>query len=159
MMNRLMLVALLVFVPVLPIARAAEDARADLVEKLYKDFVWETRNPAAGRPGFIEQKRAVLEQYLTESLALLLLKDRACTARTHEICQLDFSPLWNSQDPEGAIFKVAAPGAGNAVLVTLTYPTDRPQVVTYELKQVAAGWRIDNIRTKEWSLRKILATQ
>jgi hypothetical protein len=144
---------------VTPGAFAAEDARSAVVKKLYKDFAWETGALPTHRPVFTEQRRFVLEKYLTRSLASLLIRDNTCAERTHEICQLDFSPLWDSQDPEGATFNVAGPGPGNTISVTLTYPNNRPRVVNYDLKQTATGWRIDNIRTKEWSLRRILGKQ
>lgn len=142
-----------------PAAYAGQDARSAVVERLYNDFAWEAGPLQAHRTVFVNEERPVLERYLTPALTSLLLRDSTCAKRTHEICQLDFSPVWNSQDPEGTTFKVAGPGPGDTVAVTLKSPNDRPQVVTYDLKQVAAGWRIDNIRTKEWSLRKILDKQ
>lgn len=87
-------------------AHAAKDARLAVVERLYQDYAWETGPGISKRTPFLNEKSVVLSKYLTKSLSRLLLEDRKCSERTREICRLDFSPIWNSQDPEGAKFRV-----------------------------------------------------
>jgi hypothetical protein len=139
-------------------AHAAEDARLAVVERLYQDYAWETGPRISKRTPFLNEKSSVLTKYLTQSLARLLLEDRKCAERTREICQLDFSPIWNSQDPEGAKFRVVGIGPGNAISVSIVYPGQKSFTLAFDVVHTDDGWRINDIHSPapEWSLRKIL---
>ena len=80
-----------------------------VVASLYRDFAWEVLSvgPLGGEPGFIDQPRSVLERYLAPSLVAAIIKDRACVERTGEVCELNFMPLWNSQDASPSDLRVA----------------------------------------------------
>lgn len=150
--------AVLFMLTALSYAYAAEDARLDVVERLYQNYAWEAQPSISKRTAFLDESSSVLEKYLTTSLSRLLLMDRKCVKRTREICQLDFLPLWNSQDPEGATFRIMNISPSNTASVAITYPGQKPQTLAFDLVQTDAGWRINNIRsqTPKWSLRKIL---
>lgn len=140
-------------------AQAAEDARLAVVERLYQDYAWETGPGISKRTPFLNEKSSVLTKYLTKPLSRLLLEDRKCSERTREICQLDFSPIWNSQDPEGTKFRVIGIGPDNAVAVSIVYPGQRSVTLAFDVVQTEDGWRINDIHSPspEWSLRKILS--
>jgi hypothetical protein len=141
----------------LPCAHATEDTKSAVVQQLYNDYAWETGAFQPHRTTFINEERAVLERYLTPSLAALFARDQACSARMHEDCGIGFSPIWDSQDPEGTLFKVSPVPVGNTVTVIVTFPGSKPHAVNYDLKKVGDVWRIDNIRTAKFSLRKIMS--
>lgn len=117
-----------------------------IVAKLYQDFAFEAvlEEPTSENSSFIDQKKPVLLRYLTPSLAELLLRDRQCVKTTHDICRLDFAPLWGNQDPIGAGVKVLPGAASDTVIVRLRYPSSTTQL-TYHLKHIAVGWRIRDI--------------
>lgn len=140
-------------------AHAAEDARLAVVERLYQDYAWETAPGISKRTPFLNEKSSVLTKYLTKSLSRLMLDDRKCSERTREICNLDFSPIWNSQDPEGTKFRVMGVGPDNAVAVSIVYPGQRSVTLALDVVQTEEGWRINDIHSSspEWSLRKVLS--
>lgn len=140
-------------------AHAAEDARLAVVERLYQDYSWEAGPGISKRTPFLNEKSGVLTKYLTKSLSRLLLEDRKCAERTREICQLDFSPMWNSQDPEGAKFRVVGIAQDKAIAVSIVYPGQRTATLVLDVVQTEDGWRINDIHSSvpKWSLRKILS--
>ncbi len=78
--------------------------------------------------------------------AALILQDRACAARTHGICRLDFDPLWASQDPDGAHgVKVQSPDSLNVVRVALRYTNGYEVALGYRMSRTKEGWRIADI--------------
>lgn len=158
-MKKVFKAAITLALAILSFACTAEDARRDVVERLYKEYAWETQPGISKRTPFFNEKLGVLEKYLSKSLVNLLIKDRKCAERTREICRLDFDPMWNSQDPEGAKSRVANINPGNTVSVAITYPGQPPQALAFDLVQTETGWRIHDIRsqTPKWSLRNILA--
>ena len=54
---------------------------------------------------FVDQPQAVLARYFDDQLVRLWLADLQCAARARAICNLDFSPIWNSQDPVGTVVR------------------------------------------------------
>ena len=118
------------------------------VTHMYHDFAAEAVVESAevsvqdlfGRP------KATLARYLDDALVALVLADRACSRRTQEVCNLDFSPIWDSQDPIGTTAKISAGKDPTRVLVELQMP-DRKAThrLTYRMIQTAAGWRVHDI--------------
>jgi hypothetical protein len=121
-----------------------------IVAKLYQDFAFEAvlEEPEPENALFIDQSRHALLRYLTPKLADLLLRDRKCSETTHEICRLDFAPLWGNQDPVGAGVQVTPGATSETVNVRLRYFSSTSQL-TYHLTHTAAGWRISNISYEE----------
>ena len=94
----------------------------------------------------MEQPRAVLAQYFDDSLTELILRDRACAERTHEICRLDFDPIWDSQDPGATELKVLATGDSSVVAVTFRFPsTGETIALSYRMVRTRNGWRVHDI--------------
>ncbi len=117
-----------------------------VVSQLYKDFAWETVADHAEKPGLIDQPRAVLRRYFDDGLTNLILEDRACAERTHEICRLDFSPIWDSEDPGASGLKVSATKDPNVVRVTFRYPgSNELMELSYQMTKTKDGWRIHDI--------------
>jgi hypothetical protein len=127
--------------------RQAPSGPLGTVVKLYQDFAAEAviDNPDLSLDLFA-QPRAVLSKYLDDSLVALVLKDRECRQRTQEVCNLDFAPLWDSQDPVGTTVKISETPDAARVLVELRR-FERPEVVrlTYRMTRGAAGWRVADI--------------
>jgi len=117
-----------------------------VVARLYKDFGWEAKAGQSARPGLIDQPRPVLSRYFDDSLTTLILKDRECAERTHEICRLDFSPIWDSQDPAAERLNVF--GTKEPAVVKVTFRDPGSGLVTemsYRMTKTPEGWRIHDI--------------
>lgn len=131
-----------------------------IVAQLYRDFAWEAvvEEPHWHGHELVDQPRAVLLRYFDERLTNLLLADRACNARTHGICKLDFLFMWDSQDPAATELKVLPTSDSGVVRVTFRYPNGGKSVyLKYKLVRTASGWRIDDIvNGSQWALRALL---
>ena len=128
---------------------AGKSGDVDLVARLYRDFAWEAviDEPLGVSRAFADQRRSVLERYFSPNLVSLLLEDRQCVLRTHEICKLDFSPLWASQDPGATELRVVQGALRGWVLVRFRYPSNGETIkLNYRLVKTRAGPRIADIR-------------
>jgi hypothetical protein len=131
-----------------------------LIRRLYADYACEAVldfcDPAHE---LLDQPRRVLERYFDSTLARLWVADRACETRTHEICKIDFLPMWASQDPTGTMVGVVAGKDSTEVRVELrNFGAPEPRVLLYSLTRTPSGWRIHDITSeKEWSLRALLS--
>jgi hypothetical protein len=132
-----------------------------LVTDLYREFAWE----AVLAPGndhelsFVEQPRNALQRYLSPVLARRLDADRTCVRATGDICQINFAPLWYSQDPVAYDLRVQATDDPDLVRVQFERPgSNTPVVLHFELVRTGLGLRIDDIRYPDgMTLRDILA--
>jgi hypothetical protein len=100
------------------------------VMSLYQDYAWEAvvAEPGKFGVGLMQAPKATLGQYFAPTLATLLAEDQACVERTQEICKLDFSPIWASQDP-GAVGLTVEPGSEPSVVrVRFTKPASEDTV-------------------------------
>ncbi|MRV76139.1 hypothetical protein GJ700_30970 [Duganella sp. FT92W] len=143
-------------------ARPAEvrPPQVALVSNLYQTFAYEAVLEAPDARGMIDQPRAVLLRYFTPELAELLLRDRACVAKTREICRLDFLPLWGNQDPDGASVQVGQGASPTSVIASLRFAGTSSRL-TYTLIQTTRGWRIADIAYGDGraTLKEILQTK
>ena len=91
----------LLLISVVANAAPAKLTAVSTVERLYHDYAWEAviSEPRDGLVGLMQESRVTLERYFDHSLAGLIVKDHECSERTHEICNLDFLPIWDGQDP------------------------------------------------------------
>jgi hypothetical protein len=133
-----------------------------VVRQLYADFACEAVIDEPGcdsRHELIDQPQAVLEQYVDAALTRLWLADRKCEARTHEICNVDFLPIWASQDPSGTFVRILPTSDSTRIDVELRHPYyTEPRVLQYTLVSTKTGWRIHDIaRPGEWSLLALLS--
>lgn len=129
-------------------APAAHPAHSTVVAELYKAFAWQAIASARGPFGkpLVEQDRHTLRRYFDPSLATLLLKDRRCVTRTGEVCNLDFDPIFVSQDPSAADLSIEAVDNG-VVNVEFVYPPNRQRVqLQYKVVRNGKFWRIHDIR-------------
>lgn len=96
-----------------------------LVQKIYKDFP-----PTSTAKSISSQKSSVLSRYFDTNLTNLIVNDNLCAQKTKEICNLDFDPIYNSQDVGYVNIKLVPIGTSN-VVVTL-----KGQGITTVLKYV-----------------------
>ena len=140
-------------------ARQSETPK-ETVARLYRDFAWEIDSvPQRGRPGLIDQPIEVLQRYFTDDLTALILADRACAMRTHEICNLDWSPIWDSQDPAAKDLAIKSGSDSASVDVTFVFPPTQERMhLVYTLTQTPHGWRVRYIvSSRAGSLRATLS--
>ena len=135
--------------PPKPGARLAGSATpTTVVARLYKDFAWEALGPtdeAFGKP-LVEQPRNVLERYFDGTLASLLVNDDACIRRNRGAdCNLGFTPIFASNDPEASDLDIT-PLSGDRVAVSFTYPGNGEKIgLEYLTVRTPNGWRIKDI--------------
>jgi len=142
------LVSLLALASNVGFATGSDSARADVnvVRSLYDEFAGEAvlEDPETQKP-LLDQSGVVLMRYFTPELSALILRDRECAARTREICNLDFSPIWDSQDPSGATVKMAGEPTLGSVRTTVGYPNGERRELVFQLTKTSVGWRIADI--------------
>lgn len=129
---------------------------------LYRAYAWEAAfdvTDARAIP-FQLQSRAVLSRYLAPRLVTLILKDRAAAAKTRTAGALDFSPLWDAQDPVGATVQIRQDAPATVVVLLNDCQGKAPRELTYHLVRTAQGWRIADIAygSGRPSLATLLAT-
>ena len=143
-------------------ASRASDEQIAIVGSLYKAFAWQVlsnSNNIFGKP-LTQQEGTILRRYFDQELASLLLKDRECAKASGEICNLDFDPIFASQDPAAVDLSIRA-ASNSMVSVEFTYPSNGEKVrLEYQLTKSQAGWRIGDIRypgMPNVSLKQLLA--
>lgn len=144
----LALACALVFSPVVVAGNGA-----GTVARLYKDFAWQALVSPGSAPEAVkvfgqavsDRPRAVLNRYFDPSLARLLAKDNACVRKTREVCNLDFDPIFGSQDPAVTDLTIKAIRPGQ-VQVEFKYPSTEQLIrLDYRLRMVGGRWRIADI--------------
>ncbi|MEW6762265.1 MAG: DUF3828 domain-containing protein [Pseudomonadota bacterium] len=135
-----------------------------LIVKLYKDFAWQalgTTQDVFGKSLQL-QDNAVLRQYFDPTLAALIVQDRECVSRRAEVCNMDFDPLFGSQDATVSDFTIQRESAGR-IAVAFTSPSSGEKAkLLFHMKQSGAAWRINDVVYQDLrgaSLRKLLATK
>lgn len=144
-----------------PAAPVIEETSLAVVTGLYRDYAWETAGGEANesRNSLAAESRPVLERYFDDAMTALILKDQECTSRTGEICNLDFVPVWASQDPTGATPRIAATAKPETVEVQLDSPGAESQKLTYSMAATPRGWRIADIGYGEGQTLRGLLSQ
>jgi hypothetical protein len=135
------------------------NAQVAIVTQLYRDFAWEAVLFQPDLPGLFDQPRDVLEKYFDQKLTALILQDRACAAK-QGMCNLDFLPLWDSQNPGATDLEVSQ--TAQSTVVSVKYRDLRSSktiALSYQLTNTDQGWRISNISTSDWSLISILSAK
>jgi hypothetical protein len=117
------------------------------VAKLYQDFAAEAVMETAelSIPDLFGGTQTTMARYLDDRLVALVMADRACSRRTQEVCNLDFSPIWDSQDMVGVTVKIAQGKTPDRVAVELKFPPNEIRTLTYVMVKTAAGWRVHDI--------------
>ena len=78
--------------------------------------------------------------------------------RDDEICKLDFSPIWASQDPGATALQISPGSTPDIVTVRYRYPGNNSDIhITYHLSKINGSWRIADIESDASpSLRHLL---
>ena len=139
----------------------AQSGAVAAVVQLYRAYAWEAviDEPTQPTLELMEQPGKVLARYFDDTLTALILTDRACAARVHGECNLDFLPIWDGQDPSGsAEMKIAATADPGVVAVTFRYLPNYQMVhLSYRMTRTTRGWRIhDIVSSRGWSLLALL---
>jgi hypothetical protein len=135
-----------------------ESAQA-VVQRLYQDYSWvTTSNPSQGRRDLVAESEEVLTRYFTGALAKLIRQDFECARQSSAICNLDFDPIYASQDPQMSGLRILRLDKEQHVWVHFTYPSTGQKIrVQYKMEFENRGWRIRDICYKNTRcLRQIL---
>jgi len=138
------------------------DEQIAIVGSLYKAFAWQilsNSNNIFGKP-LTQQEGAILRRYFDQELSSLLVKDRQCATTSGELCNLDFDPIFASQDPAAIDLSIRS-APNDMVAVEFTYPSSGEKIrLEYRLTKSQAGWRIGDIRypgMSDVTLKQLLA--
>ena len=118
------------------------------VVKLYQDFAAEAViDSVEFQPAdLFGRSKAAMARYLDDELVALVIADRACSDKKQEVCNLDFAPIWDSQDMIGVTVRIAPGKTSDRVLVELKFPPKgEVRKLTYVMKKSPAGWRVADI--------------
>jgi hypothetical protein len=129
-------------------AVAAPGTAVSAVAKLYQDFAAEAviDSPELSIEDLFGRPKTTLARYLDDALVSLVLADRACSRRTQEVCNLDFSPIWDAQDAVGTIVRISEDKDPSRVHVELQTPDHKDvRRLTYRMLKTPAGWRVHDI--------------
>jgi hypothetical protein len=135
-------------------ARADADAQKFL-EAIYKKYVGQNT------PGVVFDTGEAALAYFTPELAAMIAADAESAQKNDEPPILDGDPFVGAQDWDIKDLAIAvkdiAPGRAIG-LVSFTNMSER-QTVELNLKKLPQGWRIDDIRWSDGSLREILKNE
>ncbi len=143
-------------------ARAEGDVASSkgVVEKLYQDYAWVVLMDNSDLVGLADQPEIELSKYFTASLSSLISKDHKCAEETQDVCNLDFDPIYDSQDPSGTHqLRIEQMNHASEVRVTFLPRWSSPAVTELRFKMIdtPTGWRIDDIYYRDHeSIRAIL---
>ena len=132
---------------------------AATVTQLYHDYAWQVviNEPDNAGIDLFDQPAEVLGRYFDQHMVELIVRDRQCKERTHDVCRLDYAPIWDSQDPGARDMKIRATPDPSKVAVDFIYPGDKSRMhIIYVLSKTRDGWRITDIQGSSGSLRKVL---
>jgi len=118
------------------------------VARIYQDFAAEAviDSPELSIEDLFGRPKTTLARYLDDGLVALVLADRACSRRTQEVCNLDFSPIWDAQDAVGTVVKISEGKDPSRVLVELQTPDHKDlRRLTYRMVKTPGGWRVHDI--------------
>ncbi|MHA6824561.1 DUF3828 domain-containing protein [Ralstonia pseudosolanacearum] len=157
----------LLFLGISPGSALAQDGGpASIVYKIYGDYAWEAlfsdQDEASKFLGksLLRQPKSVLVRYFDDDLASLLVLEESCVEKNPgELCNLDFNPIFASQDVSASELSVNDVGDGR-VDVRFYYPSNnKKMVVSFLVKKTGGGWRIFDIFHENGgvSLKKILS--
>jgi hypothetical protein len=149
------------------IAVGADTGAISIVYKLYRDYGWEalfddTDTADAvkflGKP-IARQPKNILVHYFDNNLANLLVQDANCVENNPgEICNLDFDPIFASQDISACNLKISD-NYDKTINVEYEYPSNHQKIkIIFVVKKQKTGWRISDINYGDgYSLKKILS--
>ena len=125
----------------------------NLLSALYADH-----QPWKGREIAFDEA-AELTEYFDDELTALLVRDDLCKTRTHELCNLDFDPVYCAQDYEDSLHELSWRRISTQpMLYEVTFVNLGRRNLLYSLRNTPQGWRIQDIQCPEGaSLKAILS--
>jgi hypothetical protein len=137
------------------LAREAPATPADILNRIYREAVKGTTSE------WLEPSRR--GQYLSKSLLALWAKADARKPPDGDVGAIDFDLTTDTNALELKSFRIKSENespTAATLSVSLAYRTPYvrpdPAVVTYDLVREDGHWRIDEIRSKRWSVRDLL---
>lgn len=133
----------------LPVAAfAAQSGPADFLNAIYGQY-------APGKDGVTLDDAAALRRVFTPSLAELIQHDRAMAEEADDLPTLDGDPFVDAQDWDitDLDVKVEDLGGGRAVGHVTFRNFGEAKTVELDLVRTTAGWRIDDVKWGDASLR------
>lgn len=118
----------------------AETSPVELIGSLYK-----VHRSGQG-PFFNKKGKKYLPRFFDPTLAALIWKNIVETP-SGEVGKLDFDPLYDTQDPVITSFRIGQPGIeGDRASVVVSFNNaGRKTKITFRLRKLDAGWRIENL--------------
>jgi hypothetical protein len=136
----------------LPMPARADAEAQKFLEAIYKKYVGQNT------PGVVLDSNETALAYFTPELAAMIAGDAGRAQKNDEPPLLDGDPFIGAQDWDikdvAITVKDIAPGKAMG-LVSFTNMSER-QTVELDLKKFPQGWRIDEIRWSDGSLRELL---
>jgi hypothetical protein len=126
-----------------------------LVKNLYVNL----GNQKNDSQGIVDQRKSVLGKYFDQKLSMLIMREEQCS-ESGEICNLDFDPIYNSQDSVGDTVSYFCDKNNINVLITHSKKVSKSNKsikVVYTFKSFNKIWKIDDLIYSDGSsLQKIL---
>lgn len=135
----------------LPVPAKADTDAQKFLESIYKRYV------GADTPGVPLDTKEALLSYFTPELAAMIAADGARAEKDNEPPTLDGDPFVFAQDWDikNVAVKVKDTGPGKAVGTATFTNFGETQEVELTLVKMTAGWRIDDIRWPDGTLRDL----
>ncbi|AXM21387.1 DUF3828 domain-containing protein [Xanthomonas oryzae pv. oryzae] len=130
-----------------PLAFSEDNGPEQLIIKIYHDYAWVAVIGDQWKgEGISSQKLPVLQKYFDYRLAALLEKDNECNSRGGRTCNLDFDPIFASQDPAVYDLRVGNLKNNESIDVEFKYPENHERIlVKYVVVNSGSGWRVKDI--------------
>ena len=108
----------------------------------------------------------LLRPHASRRLAALIDKEERCTAKTKEICNLDFDVIINGQDwrLKNVRIEPAKLEGDRASVMARFININTPQEIVYKFIREGSRWRLDDIGSmvpaaERWTMSRILTRQ
>ena len=147
-----MIAAVLGTVAVLFAPPAAADEEAQrFIASIYAQY------GAADTPGVVLDSREALDQYFTPDLAAAMDAEVVAAEREGRPPALDGDPFVDAQEwnIKNVAIVVRDDALDKAVAIVSFFNQGEPRQVELRLVKLASGWRIDDIRWREGTLRAL----
>ena len=134
-----------------PATATQASAPADVIRPLYDRYLRPTDPAVSTWPALEDQ--APWSADLRAKLVAMIARSNAINEPI-----LDFDPIVDAQDGTTANLNVATDSVvenSHAVVRATFTQENQPREILYDLIWEGGGWRIDNIRTPQWDLRRI----
>jgi uncharacterized protein DUF3828 len=149
--GRLLLIASILFALTAFLAppSAADDEAQRFIASIYAQY------GAPDTQGVVLDSREALEKYFVTDLAAMIDADGIAAEREDRPPALDGDPFVDAQewDIKNVAIVVRDDTPEKAVAIVSFFNQGEPRQVQLDLLKLAAGWRIDDIRWREGTLR------